>query len=627
MSVSSKWLKYAASALVLALPACAQSTTTASAELPVLPPIAERAPQDEIIYFVLPDRFENADTSNDLGGLTGDRLVTGFDPTNNGFYHGGDLKGLTERLDYIQDLGATAIWLTPIFENKAVQGPAGMESSGYHGYWITDFLNVDPHIGTREDFKAFVDAAHARNMKVYMDIITNHSADVIKYEECHGPDAPEAFRSTFQCPYRGPGDYPYTTKGGPDGERINEGFLGADPEHQTKENFARLTDTTYAYTPFVPEAEKDVKNPAWLNDPIYYHNRGDTTWTGEDSRIGDFSGLDDLMTSNPVVVEGMIDIYKQWITDFRVDGFRIDTAKHVNPEFWAEFAPAIMDHARAEGIEHFHMFGEVYEFDPAQLARFTLVDNFPTVLDFAFQSTLRGVVANGDSVQNLDRLFAADVVYKDGFETAMQLPTFLGNHDMGRFSMFVKEANPDMSDAELLARMRLAHGLMMFARGVPTIYYGDEQGFVSDGGDRPARENMFPSQTPDYNDNDLIGTDATTAVSNFDQSHPLYQSIREMAAIRLSDAAFRSGELRVRHADNNGGFIAFSRRTLDQSSDYLVIANADRETRSVNIPVDARGTEWTSVLGDCPAASAAPGTYGVTLEAAEIIVCQTRFKD
>src|SRR3954468_4372752 len=129
-----------------------------------------RRPEDEVIYFVLPDRFENGDASNDRGGLSGGRLQTGFDPTHKGFYHGGDLKGLTDRLDYIQGLGATAIWLGPIYKNKPVQGPPGQESSGYHGYWITDFTRVDPHFGTAADMRAFVDAAHARGMKVYLDI-------------------------------------------------------------------------------------------------------------------------------------------------------------------------------------------------------------------------------------------------------------------------------------------------------------------------------------------------------------------------------------------------------------------------------------------------------------------------
>lgn len=140
-----------------AIPAAAQSAKT---------DYRARLPQDEVIYFVLPDRFENADPSNDRGGIAGDRLKTGYDPTAKGFYHGGDLKGLTRRLDYIQHLGATAIWLGPIFKNKAVQGAPGHESAGYHGYWITDFTQVDPHLGTNADMIAFVDAAHARGMKV-----------------------------------------------------------------------------------------------------------------------------------------------------------------------------------------------------------------------------------------------------------------------------------------------------------------------------------------------------------------------------------------------------------------------------------------------------------------------------
>jgi glycosidase len=130
------------------------------------PSYRERLPEDEIVYFVLPDRFENGDPGNDRGGLAGDRLTTGFDPTHQGFYHGGDLKGLTSRLDYIQGLGATAIWLGPVYKNKAVQGGPGKESAGYHGYWIIDFTSVDPHFGSEADLHALVEAAHARGLKV-----------------------------------------------------------------------------------------------------------------------------------------------------------------------------------------------------------------------------------------------------------------------------------------------------------------------------------------------------------------------------------------------------------------------------------------------------------------------------
>ena len=101
------------------------------------------------------DRFENGDPANDHGGLAPGKTegTSGFDPTGTGWYHGGDLKGLTSRIDYIQDLGTTAIWLTPSFKNKAVQDNAGFPSAGYHGYWVTDFTQIDPHLGTNEDLR------------------------------------------------------------------------------------------------------------------------------------------------------------------------------------------------------------------------------------------------------------------------------------------------------------------------------------------------------------------------------------------------------------------------------------------------------------------------------------------
>src|SRR5215216_7345966 len=137
---------------------------------------------DQNFYFVMADRFDNGDTANDNGGLppgTGEGQ-SGFDPTGKGWYHGGDLQGLTARLDYIKGMGTTAIWLTPSFKNKAVQPED--RSGGYHGYWITDFTQIDPHLGSNQELRALVDAAHARGMKVYFDIITNHTADVIGYE-------------------------------------------------------------------------------------------------------------------------------------------------------------------------------------------------------------------------------------------------------------------------------------------------------------------------------------------------------------------------------------------------------------------------------------------------------------
>ncbi|HWT13468.1 MAG TPA: alpha-amylase family glycosyl hydrolase, partial [Allosphingosinicella sp.] len=493
-------MRAAVAAALLAVPA--QAPGAAAPQAGTAPAsFRERLPEDEFIYFVLPDRFENGDPANDRGGISGDRLRHGFDPTHKGFYHGGDLRGLIDRLDYIQGLGVTAIWLGPIYQNKPVQGPPGRESSGYHGYWITDFLNVDPHFGSREDLRRFVDAAHARGIKVYLDIITNHTADVLRNRDC----------APFDCPYRSHADYPYSRRGGIDGAPINEGFAGIAPDQQNAENFARLTRPDFAYEPYAPAGEERVKNPAWLNDPIYYHNRGNTTFQGENSRFGDFGGLDDLFTEHPRVVQGMIDIFGQWIDDFGIDGFRIDTARHVNPEFWQAFVPAMLERARARGIPNFHIFGEVYDPDPGSLAGYTHVDRLPTVLDFAFQSAVTDAVAGDASTERLARLFSADILYRGGAETARRLPTFLGNHDMGRFAHFVRQRNPGAGDEEVLKRVLLGHAVMMFSRGVPTIYYGDEQGFVGDGGDQDSRQDMFPSQVATYNDDRLVGSTATTA--------------------------------------------------------------------------------------------------------------------
>jgi len=554
--------------------------------------------EDEAIYFVMPDRFYNADPSNDTGGIDGGPLQHGFDPTHKGFYHGGDLKGVKEKLDYIQGLGVTAIWLTPVFVNKPVQGPPDDLSAGYHGYWITNFTDIDPHLGTREEFGALVEAAHARGMKVIMDIITNHTADVIHYEECHKYNE-EARVYWSTCGYHSIADYPYTTIGGPDGEAINEGFLGDGTEHQTHENFERLTNMNYALTPFVPDHDRDLKVPAWLNDIRYYHNRGNSEWHGESSLYGDFSGLDDLLTEHPRVVEGMIEIYKQWISDFRVDGFRVDTTKHVNDEFWLQFNPAILGHAAELGIDDFYLFGEAYELDPAKLARFTTEVAYPAVLDFPFRDAVQQVMAREGSPRKLAELFAHDHLYAGDPRGALILPTFTGNHDDGRIGReLLEHFGADADDDMLLARSIMAHALMIFGRGVPVIYYGDEQGFTGHGGDQDARQDMFPSQVASYNDNRLIGTDATHAGDNFDTHHPIYQAIAEMTAVYHAEPGLRRGEQTVVLADDDPGLFAFTRSY--RGDEYLVVLNSADLDREASMDGAEPERRWRQLIGSAP---------------------------
>lgn len=564
-----------------------------------------RVPEDEVIYFVLPDRFENGDRSNDRGGMTGDRLVHGFDPTSKGFYHGGDLKGLMARLPYIQSLGATAIWVGPIFKNKAVQGGPGSESAGYHGYWVTDFTQVDPHLGTNAEFKALVDAAHARGLKVYMDIIANHTADVIQYRECVGKGA---------CVYRSRADYPYAANG------KNQGFAGDGV--QTAENFAKLTDPSFAYTPFVPQAERSVKVPAWLNDPIYYHNRGNTTFSNESSQMGDFVGLDDLMTENPRVVAGMIDIFGSWIDRFGIDGYRIDTARHVNPEFWAAFVPAMQARAKARGIPNFHVFGEVAlsSLDAGGLAAWTRTGKFPAVLDFSFREAVLQIVAGTKGTDVFETVFDGDVLYANGEATARQLPTFTGNHDNGRFAFYLRQARPQASDAEILSRVMLSNAMLLTLRGVPTIYSGDEQGFAGDGNDQDAREDMFASQVASYNDNKLVGTKATTATANFTPGHPLYRQIAELAKIRTATPALTRGRQLLRAREEKPGLLAISRFDPTSNAEVLLLFNTSDAAITRNVQVDTASTRFNALAGRCGTVTA-PGAIRVDLPALGYAVC------
>jgi neopullulanase len=572
--------------------------------------VRDRSEIDEIIYFVLPDRFENGNPANDRGGLPGERLQHGFDPTSKAFFHGGDLQGLTARLDYIQALGATAVWLTPVFKNKAVQGGPGQESAGYHGYWITDFTAIDPHLGDEAQMQAFVRAAHARGMKVYLDIIANHTADVIAYREC----------PTDQCPYRSRAEYPYSRRGGVQGAPINEGFAGS--------NFERLTRPDFAYTPYVPAGEERVKVPQWLNDPLLYHNRGNTTFEGESSEMGDFVGLDDLMTEHPRVVQGMIEMYGSWIDRYGVDGFRIDTARHVNAEFWQAFVPAMLQRAAARGIPHFHIFGEVSTsgIDVALLARYTRIAKLPAVLDFAFANAVRATVAGNAGTDKLARLFADDSLYDGGERTALQLPTFVSNHDGGRFGFHVRAARPQASDDEVLKRVLLAHAMLFTLRGVPVVYYGDEQGFTGVGGDQDARQDMMASRTASYLADRRVGLKPDLqpdrhAGSSFDLEHPIARAIAKLSALRRAHAALRSGRQVVRNYSDSPGLFAVSRIDPATGREIAIAFNTSLQPLSTVMEVDAGSDRFIALYGRCESEVAAPGSYRVVLAPLDFVVC------
>ncbi|TCC33464.1 pullulanase-type alpha-1,6-glucosidase [Kribbella sindirgiensis] len=529
----------------------------------------------ERFYFLMADRFANGDTSNDAGGLSGDRLQTGLDPKDKGFYHGGDLAGVIQKLDYIKSLGTTSIWLTPSFKNQPVQGAGTNASAGYHGYWITDFTQIDPHLGTNADMQRLIDLAHRKGMKVFFDIITNHTADVIDYQS---------------------GQYGYIPKS-TSPYKDAQGNVFDDKQYAGGDTFPQLdARTSFPNVPvFRTPADANLKVPAWLNDPTLYHNRGDSTFAGESAEYGDFVGLDDLFTEQPKVRDGMIDVYRTW-AELGIDGFRIDTVKHVNLEFWQKFSPAILAAARGAGSKDFFMFGEVFDANPQFMSTYTTKGALQATLDFGFQQSAVAY-AKGDPSTKLQDFYADDDYYTDTDSNAYELPTFLGNHDMGRVGTFLKQGGAAGQD--LLARDKLAHSLMYLTRGQPVIYYGDEQGFTGPGGDKDARQDMFATQTDEYADDEVVDGSGTTTIGKkdrYDVNSPMYKHIAELAKLRAKYPALSDGRQVHRYASKTNGLYAFSRLGSD-NVEYLVVANNTKTAAAATVATYGPNTWLKPVYG------------------------------
>jgi glycosidase/predicted alpha/beta superfamily hydrolase len=511
----------------------------------------------QTIYFLLTDRFANGSTANDTGGIAGGPDRSGFDPARISHYHGGDFVGLTAKLDYLKNLGVTAVWVTPPFKNKPMQEG----TAGYHGYWITDFLAIDPHLGTNAEYREFIRQAHARGLKVYMDIIVNHTADVIRYEGGY------AYRPMTDAPYRDAAGAPFDLRAATDNGLGNPGAFPA-----------LAAARSFAFVPVVPAAEQTVKNPAWLNDVTLYHNRGNSAFQGENSVHGDFAGLDDLFTEHPRVVRGMIEIFTTWLQDTGVDGYRIDTMKHVNAEFWQAFGPAIRAEARRLGRPDFIQFGEVYSEagDPEFLSEFSTAIPLDTTLDFGVFAAARQFVSQGGTAAALTDFFARDDYYTDHDSNVHASPTFLGNHDAGRFAYFLRQDNPGATPEQLADLVRLGHGLLYLVRGQPVIYYGDEQGMIGRGGnDMQAREDMFPAQATAFQTAPLLATTRTGADDKFDPTHPFYRFFARLGALRAAHPALRTGAM-VTRTTTEAGVFACSRIERGERVEYLVALNTAR---------------------------------------------------
>jgi glycosidase len=548
------------------------------------------------IYFVMPDRYANGDPSNDRGGLSGTRSVTGYDPTDPGWYHGGDLKGLTGNctdtrtgLARVKNLGFTAVWVTPVVAQQYVQG----DSAAYHGYWGLDFTKVDPHLGTNADFAAFVGCAHSLGLKVYLDVVVNHTADVILLS------GGTSYRETDEAPYRDCRGKPYSAQRYAGTSR----FPCVSARYQPRE-------------PIVMPQDRDLKRPAWLNQVTRYHNRGDITWDSCSPACfeqGDFYGLDDLFTEQPFVVSGLAKVFGDWIRQFKVDGFRVDTAKHVDRAFFKAWTPKIMAAAREAGVKDFEIFGEVFLTDAAELSSYVRDRGVPNVIDFPLQDSLVRYAGGSAGSRGIATRLADDDYFRGPSGVAPTPATFLGNHDIGRAAQQIR-SQTHADGAELLARVKLGDSLLYLLRGAPTVYYGDEAGIMGRGGDKAARQDMFPTQVDEWQTEERVGSPPIGSGTSFDSvHHPVAEHLRALAALRDANPALSTGGSIARLAQQ--GILAVSRIDTAARREYLAVFNAGEETTRITVQTSTPSASWDSLLGGVVAASNATGRVTLTVPA------------
>ena len=487
----------------------------------------------DLIYFVMPDRYKDGDKKNNDNG--------GFNTSLTAFYHGGDLKGLTgtcepgdDGLARIKSLGFTAVWLTPLVTQQEAIG-AG---SGYHGYWGVDFLNVDPHLGTNADMLEFSKCAKKLGLKIVLDVVTNHTGDVIKY-------------------------------------------LGNSP--------------------YIPAEFKNLKNPAWLNDLNNYHNVGDVgrCWgNGNCTKLGDFYGLDDLATEKPVVYKGWADVYGRWISKYGISAFRVDTARHVDDKFFKNWSPLIKTTAKKSGIKDFTIFGEVFDYSTLNLMTYVRQNKIETVLDFPFQAKATEYASGYSNAPTLSALFENDDYYISAQSSPSNLVTFLGNHDVGRVGYIIANKRIQPVD-QLLPRTNLANALMYFSRGIPVVYYGDEVGMTgsNSGKDQFARQDMFKTDIELWKNEIRVGGlpigdgDAFSATSQ----SPVANYLIKLAEIRKSNPALANGPMLERYSKN--ALYVISKKDVAQNREYVVAFNNSDTDEIVTVTTATSGGEWTQILG------------------------------
>ncbi len=541
--------------------------------------------RDEVIYQVLVDRFADGDVANNYG----------VDGSAMGKYHGGDWRGLEQNLDYLEELGVTTIWISPIIKN--VDTDAGFD--GYHGYWAQDLTALNPHYGDLADLRRLVFAAHERKMKVIVDIVTNHMGQLFYYDiNMNGEpdDRVQGDGQSSEVVHINEYD-PDFNPNGPIIARTSLGEAGPAP-------IIFSQDPATNHMPPLPEV---------FQDPRAYNRRGRTVnFDIEDQLLhGDFpGGLKDIDTrlcgprDGVPVKEAMVESYARWVELTDIDGFRIDTVKHVEREFWRYFTQKVRQRLDAKGKKRFLMFGEVFDGKDPLNGVFTKND-LPSEEELASENAcvtdgreitgdqldsvfyfpqhfqaIRDVFQQSQSTKRIEELWAqrpmnwGTVAPELGIGVPpVDVPiNFIDNHDVPRF----------LYEGQLPG-LRNALTFIFTAQGIPCIYYGTEQE-LRGGNDPSNREDLWDT--------------------GFNRDTSTFKHIQKLAKVRKDHAAIRKGGIRVtwsteRIADEeDAGIFAYERSGGDAGDDYvLVVFNTHAEKASA-----------PGLMGATMIVGAAPGT-------------------
>lgn len=502
--------------------------------------VASPAWEEQVIYFIFTDRFANGDPSND------DQGAGEFDPANKDKYSGGDLQGIIDHLDYIQGLGATAIWITPPVANMWWDPEQG--SGGYHGYWARHLKKVDEHLGTLETYQALSDALHRRGMYLIQDVAPNHLGNFFSYRTCDatGTSCVSSYDPTCAADVATPGcdvsrGVHLNTGAAPSSKPEQSPFDQNDPTDPTQ-----LAAGIYHFTPQIEDFGDAHQHWSWA-----------------------LADLDDLDTENPEVRRALRESYGYWIKEVGVDAFRVDTASYVPHEFWNDFfyatdraAPGVLAVAQETGRAQFHAFGEIANTSGA------LDDSgeqyihpyfgsaerpeFPAILAYPLFGEINAVFAQGSPTSHLT--YRLGKFMDPSVNPAPYLtPTFIDNHDQSRFL--------SVSGGDALVQ---AVCFLFTIPGIPTVYYGTEQGFTS------TRQAMFEGGYGAQRD-------------GFRPQVGLYQIIKALSDLRRQHPVLSRGTLEVLADNPTGPGALVLRRQLSGETVLTFLNTSDKATLVSNM--------------------------------------------